>query len=110
MDILLDQRLYISDTFIEVRIGTALSGSYMVGNGTPQGSVISLILISHMTNDVFSKVQVDIGRPLFADDGALWKGEGIFIILWEKIQEEIHVVQNGYITAVLSSQCKKRNH
>ena len=64
---------FLLDRFIQVRIGKALSGRYRIENGTPQGSVISPILFSIMINYVFSKVQGDIGRSLFADDGALWK-------------------------------------
>ena len=57
----------------QVRIGSDLSNQYTVGNGTPQGSVISPLLFIIMINDVFTKVPADIGRSLFADDGALRK-------------------------------------
>ena len=50
-----------------------MSNKYMVGNGTPVGSVISPLLFIIMINYVFSKVPEDIGSSLFADDGALWK-------------------------------------
>lgn len=33
-----------------------------------------LLLFIIVINDVFSKIPEDIGRSLFADDGALWKG------------------------------------
>ncbi len=46
-------------------------------NGTPRGSVISPLIFSAMINNVFSQVEPDIGRSLFADDGALRKEEGI---------------------------------
>ncbi len=58
---------------IQVRIGSDPSAQYTVGNGSPQGSVIGLILFITVINGVFSKVPADIGRSLFADDGALWK-------------------------------------
>lgn len=45
---------------IKVRILSDLSSQYTVGNGTPQGSVISPLLFIIMINDVFSKVPVDI--------------------------------------------------
>ncbi len=41
---------------IRVTIGKELSGSYMVENGTPQGSVISPLLFIIMINYVFSDV------------------------------------------------------
>ena len=47
---------FLLDRFIQVRIGKALSGRYRIGNGTPQGSVISPILFSIMIN-VFSKAR-----------------------------------------------------
>lgn len=84
---------FLFDRFIQVRIGTALSQKYKVDNGTPQGSVISPLLFSIMINDVFSQVQGDIGRSLFADDGALWKrGKNINHIV-NKIQEAVNVVE-----------------
>ncbi len=59
---------FLADRFIQVRIGKVLSGRYMVENGIPQGSIISPILFSIMIKDVFSQVQGDIVRSLFADD------------------------------------------
>ncbi len=58
---------FLADRFIQVRIGKVLSGRYMVENGIPQGSIISPILFSIMINYVFSQVQGDIVRSLFAD-------------------------------------------
>ncbi len=58
---------------IQVRIGSELSNQYTVENGTPQGSVVSPLLFIIMINDIFLKVPANIGRSLFADDGALWK-------------------------------------
>ncbi len=58
---------------IQVRIGADSSDQYIVDNGTPQGSVISPLLFIIMINDVYGTVPEDIGRSLFADDGALWK-------------------------------------
>lgn len=37
----------------------------MIGNDTPQGSVICLIFFISMINDVFSKVPAAIGGSLF---------------------------------------------
>ena len=64
---------YLFDRYIQVKMGTTILTRYKVDNGTPHGSVISPILFSIMINDVYSDISADIGRSLFADDGALTK-------------------------------------
>ncbi len=83
----------LADRFIQVRIGKVLSGRYMVENGIPQGSIISPILFSIMIKDVFSQVQGDIVRSLFADDRAVWKRGRNINHITRKIQEAIEVVE-----------------
>lgn len=78
---------------IQVRVGKELSQQCDVENGTPQGSVISPIIFSIMINDVFSQVQPDIARSLFADDGALWKRGRNIMYIHGKIQEAITQVE-----------------
>lgn len=82
---------------IQVRVRSDLSSQYAVENGTPQGSVISLLLFTIMINDVFSKVPKDIGRSLFADDGALWKRGRNIARVTGKVQGAIdEVVEWGW--------------
>ncbi len=88
---------FLADRFIQVRIGKVLSGRYMVENGIPQGSIISPILFSVMIKDVFSQVQGDIVRSLFADDGAVWKWGRNINHITGKIQEANEVVENGHM-------------
>ncbi len=45
----------------------------VTNNGTPQGSVCRPVLFNIMMNYVFQNVKIDIGRSLYADDGAIWK-------------------------------------
>lgn len=78
---------------IQVRIGSALSERYVVENGTPQGSVISPILFSIMIKDIFSNIQDDIGRSLFADDGVLWKRGRNVEYVKQRMQEAINLVE-----------------
>ncbi len=82
---------------IQVRIGAEISSQYEVGNGTPQGSVISPLLFISMINYVFVNVSEDIGTSLFADDGAVWKrGRNIEYTI-RKVQKAIDkVVEWGY--------------
>ena len=51
------------------------------------------VLFSIMINDVYSQVQPDIGRLLFADDGALWKRGGNVPYIVRKVQEAIYEVE-----------------
>lgn len=64
---------FLSGRSIQVKIGKELSNSYVIENGTSQGSVISPLLFNLMINYIFSEVDIGIGRSLFADDGAMWK-------------------------------------
>lgn len=56
---------------IQIQIWSDLLNQYTVENGTPQGSVKSPLISIIRINDIFSKIPADIGRSLFADDGAL---------------------------------------
>ena len=85
-------RDFLSERVIRVRIGAEVSGGYTVSNGTPQGSVISPLLFSVMINDVFSRVGGDVGRALFADDGALWRRGRNLAHVVDKVQGAVDVV------------------
>lgn len=77
----------------EVRVGKTVSQKHKVVNGTPQGSVISPLLFSIMTDDVFDGVDHSIGRSLFADDGALWKRGRNVLHVVKQMQEAIRRVE-----------------
>lgn len=64
---------WISDSLkqrtISVRVGDSISSQGVIENGTSQGSPVLFII---MISNIFSKVDRNIGKSLFADDGALW--------------------------------------
>ena len=67
-------------------------------NGTPQGSVISPLLFSIMINYIYTQVGSDIGKYIFADDGAIWKrGRNVNDIVG-KIQEAITEIESWSLT------------
>uniref|UniRef100_A0A8C6LAI2 Reverse transcriptase domain-containing protein n=1 Tax=Nothobranchius furzeri TaxID=105023 RepID=A0A8C6LAI2_NOTFU len=83
-----------SERNIQVEIGSTLSRGCKVENGTPQGSVISPILFTIMTDDVFQNVGTEFGMALFTDDGAKWKKGKNIQYVQKKVQEAIKMVEN----------------
>ncbi len=79
---------FLSGRAIKVRIGK-VSEKFVIGNGTPQGSIVSPLLFSIMINDVFEDLDNGLGLSLFADDGATWNIG--FIV--KKLQEAIAIVE-----------------
>ncbi len=68
---------------IQVRIGNEMSNAFQIENGSPQGRVLSPLLVSIMINYVFNQVEPE---SLFADEGVIWKrGRDIWYI-YRKIQ------------------------
>lgn len=84
---------FLIDRSIQVRVGAAFSKEYRIENGTPQGSVCSPLLFNLMINDIFYEVGPDIGKSLYADDGALWKRGRNISFVTRKIQEAITAVE-----------------
>ncbi len=82
---------------IQMRIGAEISSQYEVGNGTPQGSVISPLLFIIMINEVFAS-------SLFADDGAVWKRGMNIKYTIRKVQNAIDKVVEWVMTGGLGSQ------
>lgn len=61
---------FLSNRTFQVCVGSALSETFHLENGTPQGSVISPILFAIMINDI--PFRQNIQYSLFADDLAIW--------------------------------------
>lgn len=84
---------FLSERKIAVKINRALSGSYKVENGTPQGSIISPLLFFIMINDVFKSIESSTGVVLFADNGALWKKRRNVQYVVNKRRKAIDIVE-----------------
>jgi len=64
-------RSFLSNRTFQVRIGSTLSMTKSLENGTPQGSVLSPILFSLMIND-FPK-RITSHAALYVDDFCFWE-------------------------------------
>ena len=76
---------FLSNRSIQVRVGAAMSSSYELQNGTPQGSVISPLLFLLMIDDI-DEPEDGVKLSLFADDSAAWKSGSNLAALTKDIQ------------------------
>src|SRR6218665_2159425 len=65
-------RDFLSDRHIRVRVGAELSDLFLMENGSPQGSVISPVLLIIMMNDI-PEPENGVKLSLYADDSAIWR-------------------------------------
>ena len=108
---------FLLDRKIQVRVGAEYSNVYSVENGTPQGSVCSPLLFNIMINDIFSQVEQNVGKSLYADDGALWlRGRNVAYVN-KKMQSVISIVETwankwGFKLSVAKTQviCFSKRH
>lgn len=104
------------DRKIQVRVDTEYSKMYTVENGTLQGDVCSPLLFKTMIDDnIFSQAEPNIGKSLYADDGALW-GHNVQYVN-NKLQAavdkmEIWANEWGFTLPIVKSQivCFSRRH
>ena len=91
--------------------------AHKVENGIPQGSVCRPVLFNIMINDIFDHVEDDIGKLLYADDGAVWRRGWNLAYCQKKLQAAIKTVEQwsnkwGFKLSVAKTQviCFSRRH
>ena len=83
---------FFSNRTIQVKIGQQLSSTFLIENGTAQGSVISPLLFLIMINDLTDNIS-DSNISLFADDTALFKSGKHINLLEKSIQLNLDKIQ-----------------
>jgi hypothetical protein len=78
---------FLTDRTLQVRIGTALSDTYHTEMGTPQRSVLSLLLFIFMVADFPEKTEEGIRTSLFADDSSIWATSTNYAYIYNKLQK-----------------------
>ena len=83
---------FLHDRTFQVSLGSALSETLNLENGTPQGSVISPLLFAIMINDI--PFNDDIEYALYADDCTIWAGGKQEVLINSSLQENLNILQN----------------
>ena len=83
---------FLDDRSFRVRIQGSLSSRFMLENGVPQGSTISVTLFLIAINDLISTVIAPLGKCLYVDDLIIFmSGYSIQTINW-KIQSGVNTI------------------
>ena len=76
---------FLKERLIQICIGAAMSSTYFIENGTPQGSVLSRLLFIIMINDL-PESSNGVKLALFADDSSMWKSGPNLAALFRDVQ------------------------
>jgi len=79
---------FLSNRTLQVRVGDKLSSSFVVKNGTPQGSIISPLLFLVMINDLPDDI-TQTETSLFADDSCLFTSGRRLDVILRKMQDSL---------------------
>ena len=84
---------FLKNRRIRVRLGDVLSDEFQLDNGTPQGSILSPILLILIINSMFNNT-ADIGKSLFFDDGLAWATGDNLETAIDKMQKALDVISS----------------
>ena len=82
---------FLANRTFQVNIESALSDTFHLENGTPQGSVISPILFDIMINDIPFTNKIE--SSLYADDCAIWASGRNESFINKYLQENVDILQ-----------------
>ena len=84
-------RSFLSNRTFQVRIGSTLSMTKRLENGTPQGNVLTPILFALMMNDLPKRITSH--AALYADDFCFWECGSDITLLNQLCQRSLKSVQ-----------------
>ena len=84
---------FLHNRQIKVKIDNELSESFIMENGTPQGSSLSPLLFLLMIND-FPDLSKFTSPALFADDSSLWRSGTNLELITHHLQEDLTKIQD----------------
>ena len=80
---------FVTNRTMQVRVGSELSVTHNLENGTPQGSIISPLLFLIMINDLPNDI-TETETTLFADDSCLFKSGRNLDFILHKMQNSLN--------------------
>ena len=80
---------FLTNRTLQVRIGDKLSSSYVVKNGTPQGSIISPLLFLVMINDLQDEI-TNTETSLFTDNSCFFTSGRRLDVILRKMQDGLN--------------------
>ncbi len=83
---------FLKNRSLSVRVGTTISDTMPLQNGTPQGSIISPTLFNIMIDDLFEEVGKQVSTAKYADDGTLWISHRNPVHIRSQLQRSLSVI------------------
>nr|CAI5850572.1 unnamed protein product [Callosobruchus analis] len=86
---------FLSTRKIRVRIGNTLSEQYILENGIPQGSTLSVTLFAIAINPILDSVESNVGRSLFVDDLVIFCSSKELQNIQQELQQAIDKISRA---------------
>ena len=83
-------KVFLSDRYLKVRVGSTLSKAYLQEEGIPQDSVLSVTLFAIAINSLMEYIPPTVQGSLFVDDHAIYCSASTALEAGRKIQATIN--------------------